>query len=101
LAIALSAKGVMVGSISTTVTSAPSRRHTLPSSSPTAPAPITTRRFGTELKSRDLAGCGDGPPAGEDGDLVLLHQHRHTVGQLFDDAALAGKHGLEIESYFR
>ncbi len=34
------------GSASSIVTSAPSRRHTLPISSPITPAPITPRRFG-------------------------------------------------------
>jgi hypothetical protein len=37
----------MVGASSTIVTVAPSRRHTLPSSSPITPPPITIRRFGT------------------------------------------------------
>ena len=48
---ALSANGAIWGSISTTVTSAPSRRHTLPSSRPTAPAPTTTRWSGTRVSS--------------------------------------------------
>ena len=34
------------------VTSAPRRFHTLPSSRPITPAPITARRFGTSVKSR-------------------------------------------------
>ena len=43
---------------STTVTSAPSRRHTEPSSSPMTPAPTTSRRFG-HLRQRQRAGRGD------------------------------------------
>jgi len=39
------------GSASRIVTSAPSRRHTLPSSSPITPAPITPKRFGTAGKA--------------------------------------------------
>ncbi len=132
----------MVGSISTTVTLDPSRRHTEPSSRPTAPAPITTRLLGTDRKSsasveettRSPSKGRNGssmacepiarqmfrasisaapaspvmeilpPPARvaravEDGDLVLLHQHRDAVGELFDDAALAGQHRFEVEAH--
>src|SRR2546423_11351426 len=39
------------GSASSTTTCAPSRRHTLPSSSPITPAPMTPRRFGTASRS--------------------------------------------------
>ena len=39
--------GRIVGKSSTTVTFAPSRRHTLPSSRPITPPPMTTRCFGT------------------------------------------------------
>ena len=39
--------GRIAGSSSTTVTFAPSRRQTLPSSSPITPPPITMRCFGT------------------------------------------------------
>jgi hypothetical protein len=43
------------GSASRPVTSAPSRRHTLPSSSPITPAPITPRRLGTvEVERADV-----------------------------------------------
>ena len=47
LAISASMPGVMRSRNSTTVTSAPSRRQTEPSSRPMMPAPITTRCFGT------------------------------------------------------
>ena len=45
---------------STTVTSAPSRRQTEPSSRPMMPAPITTRRLG-DLRQRQRAGGIDDP----------------------------------------
>ena len=47
-----SSTGTMRGSISITVTSVPNRRNMEANSTPTAPAPITTRLWGTAVRSR-------------------------------------------------
>ena len=51
--------GTMRSRNSTTSTSAPSRRHTEPSSSPIAPAPTTSRRFGTARQRQRLGRADD------------------------------------------
>ena len=86
-----STPGTMRSRNSTTVTSAPSRRHTEPSSSPMIPAPITISRFGTSASDRMPV---------EDDDRLLVdrdaRQRRHFRAGGDDDVLGLQRLGLAV-----